>query len=129
MPRDSIDDFNDAMRRATEQQAERLVENLQSPLRISGNYDGVLSNRWESTPENTFTLTTEYSPEQVRKLFESPILIGKRYTNFCEEEDKACEVCGEPVDYEFGGHLCKRCRAAAKKYRNALTDREVELGG
>lgn len=85
MPRDSIDDFNDAIRYAFEQQINQSI-------------------------------TVPYN----------------RYNNsdwYCDRTARECEVCGEPVDNECGGHLRKRCRAAAKKYRNALTDREVELGG
>ena len=128
MPRDHINDFKDSLLYAAKQQ-EEMVEILRDPLRVIGVADGVLSNRWDVTPENTFRLTTEYDPEQFSKLFATTTGVDAYYTNFCKEEEKTCEVCGEPVDDELGGHLCRKCYIAAKKYRNALTDREVAFGG
>ena len=47
---------------------------------------------------------------------------------FCDSEERTCEVCGEPIN-ELSRHICDKCFAAAKKYKNALTDREVAFGG
>ena len=35
-----------------------------------------------------------------------------------------CEVCGEPIYYSQY-HICNRCRIAAKKFRDCLTEEEL----
>ena len=73
--------------------------------------------------EIQFSLTTEYSPEAVSKL-----VTGKCYNYCCDDGERTCEVCGEPIN-ELSRHICDKCFAAAKKYKNALKDREVAFGG
>ena len=38
-----------------------------------------------------------------------------------------CEVCGEPIYYSQY-HICNRCRVAAKKFRDCLTEEDVRNG-
>ena len=35
-----------------------------------------------------------------------------------------CEVCGEPIYYSQY-HICNRCRIAAKKFRDCLTEEDL----
>lgn len=130
MPRDNIDDFGDVLRYAEEQNTAQLIKHLQNPTTIYPEdlEEPITYINGMSAP-TTFAVTTEYSPECISKLFANTTGVDAYYTKFCEEEEKTCEVCGEPVDDELGGHLCKKCFVAAKKYRNALTDREVAFGG
>lgn len=129
MPRDDINDFGDVLRYAEEQNTAQLIKHLQNPTTIyPEDLEAPITYINGTCAPTTFAVTTEYSPEQVRKLFETPIRIGKYYTNFCEEEPKTCEVCGEPIN-DLSRHICNKCYAAAKKYRNALKDREVTFGG
>lgn len=41
--------------------------------------------------------------------------------------NEVCEVCGEPTD-DIRFHICKRCRAAAKKFKDCLTEEDVRNG-
>ena len=87
------------------------------------------SDEIRRTSEIPFTITTEYSPEFLSKLFTSKITgVDAHYHYFCVEEERTCEVCGEPIN-ELSRHIYDKCFAAAKKYKNALTDREVAFGG
>lgn len=38
--------------------------------------------------------------------------------------NEECEVCGEPIYYSQY-HICDRCRIAAKKFRDCLTEEEL----
>lgn len=41
--------------------------------------------------------------------------------------NEVCEVCGEPTgDSRY--HICQRCRAAAKKFKDCLTEEDVRNG-
>ena len=77
----------------------------------------------------TFNLTTEYNPELISKLVTRKTTgVNSCYHYCCDDEERTCEVCGEPIN-ELSRHICDKCFAAAKKYKNALTDREVAFGG
>ena len=41
--------------------------------------------------------------------------------------NEECEVCGEPI-YFSQYHICNRCRIAAKKFRDCLTEEDVRNG-
>lgn len=41
--------------------------------------------------------------------------------------NEECEVCGEPIYYSQY-HICNRCRIAAKKFRDCLTEEDVRNG-
>ena len=124
MPRDDIDDFGDALRYAEEQNTAQLIKHLQNPTTIfSEDLEAPITYINRMSAPTTFAVTTEYSPEVVSKL-----VTGKCYHHFCNDEERTCEVCGEPIN-ELSRHICDKCFAAAKKYKNALTDREVALGG
>ena len=91
--------------------------------------DIIFSDEIRRTSEIPFTITTEYSPGLISKLVTSKTTcVGSRYNYFCDGEERTCEVCGETIN-ELSRHICDKCFAAAKKYKNALTDREVALGG
>ncbi len=38
--------------------------------------------------------------------------------------NEECEVCGEPIYYSQY-HICNRCRIAAKKFRDCLTEEDL----
>lgn len=77
----------------------------------------------------TFNLTTEYNPELISKLVTRKTTgVRSCYHYCCDDEERTCEVCGEPTN-ELSRHICDKCFAAAKKYKNALKDREVAFGG
>lgn len=38
--------------------------------------------------------------------------------------NEVCEVCGEPIYYSQY-HICNRCRIAAKKFRDCLTEEDL----
>ena len=94
------------------------------------NFDDIIFNdEIRRTSEIQFNLTTVYSPEILRKLVTSKTTgVGSRYNYCCDVEERTCEVCGEPIN-ELSRHICDKCFAAAKKYKNALKDREVAFGG
>lgn len=92
-------------------------------------YDIIFSDEIRRTSEIPFTITTEYNPELISKLVTSKITgVDTRYHYFFDGEERTCEVCGEPIN-ELSRHICDKCFAAAKKYKNALKDREVAFGG
>lgn len=110
MPRSNVDDYNDA-------------------IRLSGGNDSPLGYRWETTPENTFMLTTEYSEEFIRQITTDINEANSRVVPVWSVGRIAieCEVCGAPIeDVRF--HICKRCRAAAKKFKDYLTEEDVRNG-
>lgn len=91
--------------------------------------DIIFSDEIRRTSEITFNLTTEYSPELISKLVTSKTTgVDARYNYCCDVEERTCEVCGEPIN-ELSRHICDKCFVAAKKYKNALKDREVAFGG
>ena len=91
--------------------------------------DIIFSNEIRRTSEILFKITTEYNPEILSKLVTSKTTgVVSRYNYFCDGEERTCEVCGEPIN-ELSRHICDKCFAAAKKYKNALKDREVAFGG
>lgn len=119
MPKDNIDDFNDAMRYATR------ITGLQSQTTIyDDEFDESLTGSWGSRP-----LQMDFSNEWV-DLFISDIKAANSYIQDVYKTDrstKECEVCGEPIkDGKF--HICKRCRAAAKKFKDCLTEEDVRNG-
>lgn len=121
----NIDDiiFSDAIRHATEQTTSLLIKHLQNPTTIySEDLETPITYINGMSAPTTFSVTTEYSPEAVSKL-----VTGKCYNHCCDVEERTCEVCGEPIN-ELSRHICDKCFAAAKKYKNALTDREVAFG-
>lgn len=59
-----------------------------------------------NTANSDFRITTE---------------INRTYLN------EECEVCGEPIYYSQY-HICNRCRIAAKKFRDCLTEEDVRNG-
>lgn len=92
-------------------------------------YDIIFSDEIRLTSEIPFTITTEYSPELISKLVTSKTTgVSSCYHYICDDEERTCEVCGEPIN-ELSRHICDKCFAAAKKYKNALKDREVAFGG
>ena len=94
------------------------------------NFDDIIfSDEIRRTSEITFSLTTEYSPELLSKLVTGKTTGVDACNNYCcDVEERTCEVCGEPIN-ELSRHICDKCFAAAKKYKNALKDREVAFGG
>lgn len=124
MPNHNIDDFFDAIRHATEQNTTTLIKHLQNPTTIyPEDLETHITYINGMSAPTTFSVTTEYSPDAVSKL-----VTGKFYHYCCDDEERTCEVCGEPIN-ELSRHICDKCFAAAKKYKNALKDREVAFGG
>lgn len=130
MPNHNIDDFSDAIRHATEQTTSLLIKHLQNPTTIyPEDLEAPITYINGMSAPTTFSVTTEYIPELLSKLVTSKTTgIGSCYNYFCDGEERTCEVCGEPIN-ELSRHICDKCFAAAKKYKNALTDREVAFGG
>ena len=94
------------------------------------NFDDIIFiDEIRRTSEIPFTITTEYSPELISKLVTSKTTgVDACYHYCCDVEERTCEVCGEPIN-ELSRHICDKCLTNAKKYKDALKDREVAFGG
>lgn len=122
MPNDKIDDFNNAIRHATEQTTSLLIKHLQNPTTIYPEdlEEPITYVNGMSAP-TIFAVTTEYSEEFLRQIRQDMTSRSAvKITRDCE----VCEVCGEPLPYT-PYHICTRCRIAAQKFRDCLRDEEL----
>lgn len=115
MPREH-DDFNDAICYATG------ITGLHSQIKICDDeINESLTGSWGSRP-----LPRDFSNDWEERLF-SYARAANSYIQTARKTDIgaiACEVCGEPTG-DLRYHICQRCRAAAKKFKDCLTEEEL----
>lgn len=119
MPRGNIDDFVDAIGYATR------ITGLHSQMVLyDDEFDESLTGFGGSQ-----SLTSRFSNDWADRLI-SDVQAANPYIQTARKTDIgaiACEVCGEPTG-DLRYHICQRCRAAAKKFKDCLTEEDVRNG-
>ena len=122
MPRNVTDDFVDAIRYAAEMDTTTLLCGLQSNTIVyDDEFDESLTGSWGSRP-----LSMDFSNDCADRLI-SDIQAANSYIQTTRKTDIGaivCEVCGEPLPYT-PYHICNRCRLAAQKFKDCLTEEEL----
>lgn len=116
MPKDNIDDFNDAMRYATR------ITGLHSQIKIyDDEINESLTGSWGSRP-----LPRDFSIEPVNRFIQDIKASDSYIQDLCRTDNstRVCEVCGEPLHYSQY-HICNRCRLAAQKFKDCLTEEDL----